>query len=238
MTFQEIYEQIVFETFGDSSVNNSMIQRIRGTGNTAVNNGLISQAHRRFQGMNNFWFMMMTEVIQLQIGIQSYTLSNILGTRITESNIKEIISLLPKDEVNSVFKDPLLLLRTGAAQNGLWQIDGIAQPYPEYYEMFGDELVIYPDISESHELHFIYYGYTDRPPVDDATFTASNGDAVTLYAGDIIVHMVQAEIARIKKDMDSYRIETDLYNGLIQDLKFIDNRKRHANITELPYIDC
>ena len=237
MTFQEIYEQVRFEAFGDSIPNNSMINYIRGTGTGVVNNGLIAKAHKKVQDKNNFWFMMMTEVIQLQVGIQSYTLNDYTSTVALENKVKELISLVVKDQ-DDKFHEPLQLLRTGDAQRFFWPSDGQGQQYPTAFEMFGDELVIYPDITESNELHFIYYGYADRPPVNDDLFSQSEGDPVTMYAGDIIAQYTLSDVARVLKDWDLYKAAEDNANRMLLDLKIVDNQRRHALIHELPYIDC
>jgi len=216
LTVQEIYDAVVFNLWGNTGA---------PAGVEAVINRIIEQCHRRVQQDYNYWFMHTWAALECEAGVQSYALPE---------NFKEYISSLwqtvdSEDEPNG-FTKILSVIGMGDAQQYLWQQDGYSVEYPEYVEITGGNLVVYPDITEARTLYLVYWMFLDLPD-------AAEDDDLTIYGDEVLVNMATYKTALHLKEFDLVNAYKTEYLESLELLKNEDRRRRQSPINWVDYND-
>jgi len=220
MTFYEIYESVVMKLWGDSTPPTSATSFLQG------DEGLISKYYRKVQQDYNYWFMRAYTYWDTVVGTQTYNLPD---------NCKEIISMQFKVNGEDYFKDPLSPLQLTDPFTEKWPENNNTAEYPEYYEMIGESITLYPSPNAVRTLHLIYWTLLTSPVAADWVEATSTENAVTQYAGEQIAYFAASDYSGMMKEYDQAQYYNQKAQELIFDLKQEDFRRRQAPVAEVRY---
>jgi len=218
MTWQEIYNLTVFKIWGTSVPPAGVQNVLQGQ------YGLIANAHRKIQKDYNYWFMEATATNALIAGTANYALP---------AGFKEIIreGIRLVDATSGDYNIPIKPLMPNDAYIDHRGASDEAD-YPNYYEIYGGELVLYPTPSlDGVVLNMRCYVYLDRPPaVFDATY-----DDLTRNGHGAIVALAAAEMCKIQEEYQKAQVFEAEAAAEIELLKVEDDRLRRAEIRTCEY---
>jgi len=183
MTWLELYNAVCYRVWGLQTPPEGAQALLQGQ------YGIIATIHHNIQKWRNYWFMEALEQIAVTAGLDTYALT---------TNFKEIVK-------NGITWDIITGPSPALTQilPGDYTCFGIDETeYPEYYEIWGDQLIIKPIPKNDLTLNMRCYRYLPRPP---AVFDATS-DALTINGCDVIYNYAVAEISTIQEELSKAKI--------------------------------
>lgn len=216
MTFQQVYDQIVWNIWGDTIPPASVPINLQSP------TGLISDFHRKIQEEENFWFMETETTQAVTTGTSDYALPTYfkepIGLRFltSDGDYTELLRRIWRREKFVGF------------QSGSETAD-----YPEYYEIFEGNICLLPEPCVDSTLYIRYYKYLDRP-----TNFATDDAMISNTAGALaLVYRVCEYIAKILKDEAGSQVYFQKYMMELDKLKSIDWSMRSTEFAIMDYVD-
>lgn len=217
MTFYEVLTSTLMKVWGDT---------VPPTSSMAYIQQLISDNHKKIQKDYNFWFQRAFTFWPTVVGSQTY------GVPV---GFKELISTQFKIENEDYFKDPLSPLKIKEPYGTQWNENQEPVEYPNFFELQGDYITIYPPPSEIRTLHFIYWSFFARPVEADWVEATTTEDSVTEHAGELISYMSASDYSLIMKEYDQAKVYNEKAQDLMFDLKREDHKKRQSPLEFIRY---
>jgi len=188
MTFQQILNRVSQNIWGNTAAPAAHVAMLEGE------YGIIAEAHRQIQQDYNYWFMQEYASVESEVGVQAYNLP---------TDYKQMITALWQtvDEYGAItgFSNPLMPLGLGDAQKYFWKSDDSdTNEYPGYYEIFGNNIVIYPDPSEIRALHIYYWKFLPRPT--DFDLSDDLNDTQKVFKPSIMQQYFSPELLQLIAD--------------------------------------
>lgn len=213
MTFGEIYERCQFKLWGNSTIEAETLEVLRR---------LIVDSHRRIQQNRNYGFMEEATIISIVAATSTYTLP---------TDFKELykhgLRFINDDGNYGLPLAPLVLGNYSYFRDGDQD-----EEFPRYYEIFGDELILYLIPSENETLHMRYYKYLfPTSNLYDQAYT----DSLTERGEEVIINLASAEMAFMQKEMSSAQVFLQQGNTALEILNSTDTRRRYPEINRVKY---
>ena len=185
MTFLEILNRTCRHIWGSTAPPNEAITLLNN-----LDHGIVVKAHRQVQEEYNYKFMEFSSSIPIITSTYEYALPD---------NFKELTS---KDSIrilnsNNMYESPMKRLVSGEAYTRYRDPTARAE-YPTHYEMWDEQIVVYPTPSSDSAMHLRYYQYfTDpRDLVPAQTFDEYN-DELTDIGAELIIQICVEDICNI-----------------------------------------
>lgn len=218
MNWTEIYNQVVYEVWGNSTPPEGTVAALQGA------NGIIAQVHRKIQEDYNYWFMETTWTTTLTDGVQSYVLPTLFKEVV--QNGFQLIDVTSLDRY-----PPLSPMQPNDMANHFRDADYEAD-YPSFYEIYGGALLLYPMPSLTGvTLSARIYQYLARPP---AVFDTTS-DTLTINGADAIVYGAAARICKIQEEYQKFQVLKSEFAEELERLMQMDVRMRRAEINTCIY---
>jgi hypothetical protein len=215
MTLTEIYDRVVFHIWGETAPPAAATTALQ-----AVPEGIICVIHKNIQRDYNYWFMEEKYDFTIISGTQNYALP---------TDFKEEISLRLLHS-GGYYNSPMTKLRRNRLIEAYSDPSETAE-YPCDYEMWEQELWLWPIPSYSTTLTMRYYKY-----LPDVTTFAGHTDDLTAVAGNLIVFSAAAEMEMsLENDPAKLQHFWAKQTEEIKLLKFEHFQKAAANFRKLEY---
>lgn len=220
MTFYEIYARTIMRLYGDTTPPTSSVALLQGSP------GLIADAYKRVQQSYNYWFMRAYTTWATVAETQTYGLPALY---------KSMISLQFKTSGENYFQDPMSPLKLVDPFNTQWNKNFDSVEYPQFYEINGNTIAIYPAPSEIRTLHMIYWSFFAQPVAADWVEASSSNNDLTDNAGDIISYLASSDYSLIMKEYDQAQVYAQKAEELTILLKEQDYANRQSLIQDVRY---
>ena len=216
MTFQEMYDRIVYKLWGNSNLPTGA-QNI-----LYYSNGIIANIHRKIQQERDYWFMEAETTIPVLAGSNGFALPALF---------KEVVRCGFRFQDGSGNYDyPLTALNVGEEWQIYRQATDVSE-YPEYYDIFGGLLYLKPAPSKDITLYIRCYKYLPKLnlPVDE--------DILCQFGYDAIINLSCAEYLEMNKEFQEAQAYAMRGLEALEILKKTDMQMRRAEIVEIEYGD-
>jgi hypothetical protein len=215
MTWLEIYNAVCMRIWGVQTPPEGAVALLQGA------NGVIGQVHHNIQTKRNYWFMEAVTTFPIVAGTMLYDLP---------VNFKEIVlgGLRFVDATSGQYYPQLKMILP--IDYNCFSDNGTAD-YPEYYEIWGGQLALYPMPKSNQTLHMRYYKYFDRPP---AVF-AGTSDLLTIHGSEAIYDLAAAEVLLAQEEYQKAALYDKKGSDALELLNFEDEDRRRPEVTQVRY---